>query len=206
MAKSVDMQVLKRGQQMKRTVDLEEDVTVQDILAKLAALTGEKASGLFLAEVRNLEKVRLFSGEAPNGTFEVGGLDTVKDLPDVIHVKHSLPELSQERGLMVLDDLIAAYKDAELQAKLAEIQQGFLSDGRDLKAYGLSTVDTVRAAQEPVVEKWGFKSFQDLFQALTRYDISEEYREKQMECAKLLGQTFEWAPEFRKGLGQMSGK
>ena len=27
---------------------------------------------------------------------------------------------------------------------------------------------------------------EDLFQALTRYDISEEYREKQMECAKLL--------------------
>ena len=38
--------------------------------------------------------------------------------------------------------IVEFHLEAELQAKLAEIQQGFLSDGRDLKAYGLSTAES----------------------------------------------------------------
>eukprot|EP00439_Symbiodinium_sp_Y106_P062810 s2365_g9.t1 len=77
--KSISMQVLKRGQQVKKTVDLAEGATVKDVVSKLSQLTGTSKSSLFVAEVRNLDKVRLFSGEAPTGTFEVGGLETIED-------------------------------------------------------------------------------------------------------------------------------
>ncbi|CAK9089821.1 unnamed protein product [Durusdinium trenchii] len=141
-SKSLEMQVLKRGRQRKRQVDLAEDATVQDILAKLAQLSGAPRSGLFVAEHRNAAKVRLFAGEAPVGNFEVGGLESVEELPEVIHVQRQKVSMQESEALELLDELLALYNQADIQQKVKELQQLFLTENRDRRHYGLRVAST----------------------------------------------------------------
>ncbi|CAE7853018.1 Asph [Symbiodinium necroappetens] len=197
--KSISMQVLKRGQQVKKTVDLAEGATVKDVVSKLSQLTGTSKSSLFVAEVRNLDKVRLYSGEAPTGTFEVGGLETIEDLPEVIHVEHQVKALGLQESLQLLDDLIVAYKNADFQASLSRFQQSFLDGQTDIRQYSVLLADVAGHAQEPVFAKWGYDATtsgrMDMYAAMLDVQNMEEVRTKQLEVNRLLGQTFEWLPE-----------
>ncbi|CAE7300669.1 Asph [Symbiodinium microadriaticum] len=197
--KSISMQVLKRGQQVKKTVDLAEGATVKDVVSKLSQLTGTSKSSLFVAEVRNLDKVRLYSGEAPTGTFEVGGLETIEDLPEVIHVEHQVKALGLQESLQLLDDLIVAYKNADFQASLSRFQQSFLDGQTDIRQYSVLLADVAGHAQEPVFAKWGYDATtsgrMDMYAAMLDVQNLEEVRTKQLEVNRLLGQTFEWLPE-----------
>ena len=92
--KSVEMQLLRRGRQPKRTVELAEHATAQDVVRTLAALSGAERTELFLAERRGAERaVKLFGGEAPQGDFEVGGLESLKEsllFPSLLLYAHIL--------------------------------------------------------------------------------------------------------------------
>ncbi|CAE7350258.1 unnamed protein product [Symbiodinium natans] len=184
--KSISMQVLKRGQQVKKTVDLAEGATVKDVVSKLAQLTGTAKSSLFVAEVRNLDKVRLFSGEAPTGTFEVGGLETIEDVPEVIPVEHQVDALGVEKSLQLLDELIAAYKTAEFQASLSEFQQSFMDGQRDIRQYSVLLADVAGHAQEPVFAKWGYEATtsgrMDMYAAMQDVASDEAVKAKQLEA------------------------
>lgn len=50
--------------------------------------SGISSKHLFVAEQRHVYKVRLFGLERPEGNFQVGGLENMEMLPDVIHVEY----------------------------------------------------------------------------------------------------------------------
>ena len=198
-AKHLEMQVLKRGRQTKRSVELHPDATVQDILMKLEALSGISSKHLFVAEQRHVYKVRLFGLERPEGNFQVGGLENMEMLPDVIHVEHKV-ELSVDEALELLKDLQEIYQKAAIQSKLSELQQSFIKEKRDVRKYGFQADEVVQSDRQSVFEKWNFGSVTDMNVAFIKADADERVMAKQKEIFALLGLDLTWVP--KPGTGQ----
>mmetsp|Transcript_51933 Transcript_51933/g.97145 ORF Transcript_51933/g.97145 Transcript_51933/m.97145 type:complete len:208 (+) Transcript_51933:65-688(+) len=200
--KTVSMQALKRGQRLKRTVDLGEGATVKDVIGKLAELTGIAKSDLFVAEVRNMDKVRLFGGEAPTGAIEVGGLEGIEDLPEVISVERHVESMSLETSLALLEELISAYQAASFQGSLSKFKQSFLDGEHDFRQYNVLLADVAAEAQETILPKYGFENTTsgrvEMYAAMKDVDSNEQVKTKQVEIMKLLGQHFEWVPEAKR--------
>ncbi|CAK9093317.1 unnamed protein product [Durusdinium trenchii] len=84
---------------------------------------------------------------------------------------------------------------ADIQQKVKELQQLFLTENRDRRHYGLRVDEIVQLQRLPVLEKHGLRSVTDMYKAFEG-PLNEDPRliAKQAEIYTTLGQDLTWLP------------
>mmetsp|Transcript_34309 Transcript_34309/g.80238 ORF Transcript_34309/g.80238 Transcript_34309/m.80238 type:complete len:214 (+) Transcript_34309:70-711(+) len=154
------LQVLRKGSRDEKALDLQAHVTVQDVLAKVAALTKVPASKLYLTKDLNGEKVKLLRNEVPHSNVQIGGLQDLSGLPDTLHVEANQAKdyLTREEAIALQDELIEAYCSEVFQRTLRNYQDKFFAGTYEFKDYNKHLHDVLKPAQAKVLPRHGFKA------------------------------------------------
>mmetsp|Transcript_117072 Transcript_117072/g.364554 ORF Transcript_117072/g.364554 Transcript_117072/m.364554 type:complete len:239 (+) Transcript_117072:59-775(+) len=147
--------------------------------------------------------VKLLKTEVPEGTdVQLGGVDDLDDLPDVITVeaKTFRTSLTREDAAALQDDLILTYSDEEFQKKLQRLRDRVNEGKVDKSKYGRLLGDlTLPLQKKTVLPKWGFeaspKGVMHMISSLDAYKDDQEQQTKTVISRGLLGLNFEWLNE-----------
>lgn len=200
----VSMQVLKRGTQPTKTVILSEGATVADILKEVSTQKNVPETSLFVTKMTFEDCVKLHKNEIPDTDIQLGGVEDLEGLADVLYVEPPLKRtyLSTAEALQFQDELIAAYSEEFFQKTLKKFQDRFISGQVDIKKYSRMLPDVLKPAQKKVFPKWDFEVTQkgialtqECFEPFLDEENPEpEVVEKTNIINSVLGLDFAWVP------------
>mmetsp|Transcript_50811 Transcript_50811/g.128143 ORF Transcript_50811/g.128143 Transcript_50811/m.128143 type:complete len:247 (+) Transcript_50811:75-815(+) len=150
-------------------------------------------------------QVKLHRNEVPEGEVQLGGVDDLEDLPDIITVepKFVRTELTKAETIEFQDELIAAYSEDSVQKALEKLQNKYIKN-KDLprKNYSRMLAEVLLPPQRKVLPKWGFdpppRGVMQMMQAITPHDPEEEVQLRVTILNGLMGMDWAWLPEEEK--------
>lgn len=218
----LDLQVLKRGYQHQKKVQLCDGATVGDIIKKIAKHKQVPTNQLFLTESRwtdnahclchvgppedvpyfsgDAVQVKLHNNEVPEAEVQLGGVDDLEGLPDIITVepKFVRRELTLEEGMAMQDDFVAAYSEDSVQQGVEKLQQKVLSGKVPKNKYPRMLSDVLLAPRRKVLKKWEFepppKGLLHLNEAMAGYEELDQVKLVFNIINGLIGLDLAWLP------------
>lgn len=147
-------------------------------------------------------QVKLHRNEVPEGELNLGGVDDLDGLPDIITVEPKLirTSLTKAECMELQDDLIAAYSEDSVQKAVEKLQDKFRKN-RDLPRtkYTRMLAEALLAPQRKILPRWGFepppKGVMQMHQAFTPYDDDEDVQLKITILNGLIGLDMAWLQE-----------
>lgn len=144
--------------------------------------------------------VKLLKSEVPEGTdIQLGGVDDLEDLPDVITVEPRFVRttLDKAEAMELHDELIRLYSDEDLQKKLTKLKEKVLSGKVDKTKYSRMLPDLTLPLQKKILNNWGFEaSARGVIQMISLLNAIED-QDLNLRASisrGLLGLNFDWLP------------
>jgi len=164
------------------------------------AIVGGAADAVPYASQGAPVQVKLHRNEVPEGEVQLGGVDDLDDLPDIITVepKFTRTELTKEECLEFQDDLVAAYSEDAVQTALDKLKAKFISSKLPPSKYSRMLSEVLLPPQRKVLPKWGFEApprgAMQMLEATRPFDDDPEVQLKVTILNGLMGTDFAWYP------------